>query len=150
MSFGTSIGDIISLVSLAHRNYRNCKQAGGQYVEIAREVRNLHSVLRNVRDEAERPDSPLFQADATTAKSLKSSTDGCKEVLEGVEAFLAKYHGLSEDGPEVGGAKKLWHRWKFGNELDELVKFRWKIMAHTSTMAVLMDEINLKATGRVE
>ncbi|PMD41550.1 hypothetical protein L207DRAFT_565401 [Hyaloscypha variabilis F] len=150
MSFGTSIGDIILLIQLAHQSYRNCKQAGGQYLEIAREVRNLHSVLRNVRDEAEIPDSALFQADSTTASNLKTTTDGCREALEGVEALLAKYHGLAEDGLEVSGAKKFWHRWKFGNELDEVVKFRWKIMSYTSTMAVLMDSINLGATNRVE
>jgi len=150
MSFGTSIGDIISLVQLAHRSYRNCKQAGGQYLEIAREVRNLHSVLRNVRDEAEKPDSALFQADATTTATLQSTTEDCREILEGVDALLAKYHGLALDGPEVSAPTKFWHRWKFGAELDEVDKFRWKIMSHTSTMAVLMDFINLKATDRVE
>ncbi|KAL5329534.1 hypothetical protein ACEPPN_003048 [Leptodophora sp. 'Broadleaf-Isolate-01'] len=149
MSFGSSVGDIILLIQLAHKNYRNCKEAGGEYIEIAREVRSLHSVLRTVRDEAERKDSLIFNAGPGKTKELTEIADGCKGVLEGIDALLTKYHGLAPDSTEVGKASKLWQRFRFGTEIEDLGKLRWKIITYTSTLAVLVDSINLKATERV-
>ena len=150
MSFGTSVGDIVSLIQLAHRNYRNCKQAGGEYLELAREVRSLHSVLKSLHDEAENKDSLLFQRDAPSKSQLSSTVEGCKGILEGIDALLVKYRGLAPDNAETSKSKKLWHRMRFGAELDELGKFRWKIITYTSTLAVLLDSVHLKATDRVE
>jgi len=150
MSFGTSVGDIVSLIQLAHRNYRNCKQAGGEYLEIAREVRSLHSVLKSLHNEAENKDSLLFQKDTPSKSQLSGTIEGCKGILEGIDALLVKYHGLAPDTTETSKSKKLWHRMRFGAELDELGKFRWKIITYTSTLAVLLDSVHLKATDRVE
>ncbi|KAH7398088.1 hypothetical protein BKA64DRAFT_57319 [Cadophora sp. MPI-SDFR-AT-0126] len=149
MSFGTSVGDIILLIQLAHKNYRNCKEAGGEYIEIAREVRSLHSVLRTVRDEAERKDSLIFNAGPEKTKELTEIADGCKGVLEGIDALLTKYKGLAPDSAEVGKATKFWQKLRFGTEIEDLEKLRWKIITYTSTLAVLVDSINLKATERV-
>ncbi|KAI9046971.1 hypothetical protein LZ554_009046 [Drepanopeziza brunnea f. sp. 'monogermtubi'] len=146
MSFGTSVGDIIVLTQLAHKNYRNCKQAGGEYLEIASEVRSLHSVLRTVRDEAERRDSLIFNSGPEKTKELTNIADGCKGVLEGIDALLTKYRGLAPGNIEVGKAAKLWQRWKFGTEIEDLGKLRWKIITYTSTLAVLVDSIHMKAT----
>ena len=151
MSFGTSVGDIISLIQLAHQNYRNCKQAGGEYLEIAREVRNLHSVLKSLHDEAEKGDLLLFQKDRLSKSQLSSTIEGCKDILTGIEALLVKYRGLAPEATaETSKSKKLWHRMRFGAELDELGKFRWKIITYTSTLAVLLDSVHMKATDRVE
>ncbi|OWP06499.1 hypothetical protein B2J93_9272 [Marssonina coronariae] len=149
MSFGFSVGDIILLIQLAHKNVRNCKEAGGEYLEIAREVRSLHSVLQTVRDEVERADSIFFSAGPEKTRELTSITEGCKGVLEGIDALLTKYHGLAPDGIEVGKATKLWQRWKFGTEIEDLGKLRWKVITYTSTLAVLVDSIHIRATERV-
>jgi hypothetical protein len=148
MSFGTSVGDIVALIQLAHRSYRNCKRAGGEYLEIAREVRSLHSVLRSLREESEKPDSSLFEDD--TASEFSSISDGCKGVLEGIEQLLAKYNGLAEDGVETSQPKKIWHRMRFGAEVEDLGKFRWKIITYTSSLAVFLDSLHLKSSDRVE
>ncbi|KAJ5035009.1 uncharacterized protein L3040_008271 [Drepanopeziza brunnea f. sp. 'multigermtubi'] len=149
MSFGTSVGDIIVLTQLAHKNYRNCKQAGGEYLEIASEVRSLHSVLRTVRDEAKRRDSLIFNSGPEITKELTNIADGCKGVLEGIDALLTKYRGLAPGNIEFGKAAKLWQRWKFGTEIEDLGKLRWKIITYTSSLAVLVDSIHMKATERV-
>ncbi|KAK0107419.1 hypothetical protein ONS96_003237 [Cadophora gregata f. sp. sojae] len=149
MSFGTSVGDIILLIQLAHKNYRNCKEAGGEYIEIAREVRSLHSVLRTVRDEALREDSLIFKAGPEQTRELTEIADGCKGVLESIDAMLTKYKGLAPESVEVGKVAKFWDRMRFGTEIEDLGKLRWKIITYTSTLAVLVDSINLKATERV-
>lgn len=149
MSFGTSVGDFILLIQLAHKSYRNCKEAGGEYLEIAVEVRSLHSVLRTIRGEAERRDSLIFNAGPEITKELARIADGCKGVLEGIDALLTKYRGLAPGNEEVGKATKLWQRWRFGTEIEDLGKLRWKIITYTSTLAVLLDSIHMKATERV-
>ncbi|KAK2627708.1 hypothetical protein QTJ16_002354 [Diplocarpon rosae] len=149
MSFGFSVGDIILLIQLAHKNVRNCKEAGGEYLEIAREVRSLHSVLQTVREEVERKDSLFFSAGPEKTRELTSIVEGCKGVLEGIDALLTKYQGLAPDNLEVGKAAKLWHRWKFGTEIEDLGRLRWKVITYTSTLAVLVDSIHMKATERV-
>ncbi|CZT45795.1 uncharacterized protein RSE6_06147 [Rhynchosporium secalis] len=149
MSFGSSVGDIILLIQLAHKNYRNCKEAGGEYVEIAREVRSLHSILRTVRDEAEREDSLIFKSGSEERRDLIELADGCKGVLEGIDVLLSKYKGLAPHGVDIGKASKLWQKFRFGTEIEDLGKLRWKIITYTSTLAVLVDSINLKATERV-
>ncbi|XMA17527.1 hypothetical protein WAI453_010318 [Rhynchosporium graminicola] len=149
MSFGSSVGDIILLIQLAHKNYRNCKEAGGEYVEIAREVRSLYSILRTVRDEVEREDSLIFKSGSEERRDLIELADGCKGVLEGIAVLLSKYKGLAPDGVDIGKASKLWQKFRFGTEIEDLGKLRWKIITYTSTLAVLVDSINLKATERV-
>jgi hypothetical protein len=148
MSFGTSVGDIVALIQLAHRSYRNCKRAGGEYLEIAKEVRSLHSVLRSLREESEKPDSSLFEDD--DASEFFSISDGCKGVLEGIEQLLAKYNSLAEDGVGTSQPKKIWHRMRFGAEVEDLGKFRWKIITYTSSLAVFLDSLHLKSSDRVE
>ncbi|KAL2070996.1 hypothetical protein VTL71DRAFT_14022 [Oculimacula yallundae] len=149
MSFGSSVGDIILLIQLAHKNYRNCKEAGGEYLEIAREVRSLHGVLKTVRDEAEREDSLIFRSGSGKTQELVEIADGCKGVLEGIDVLLTKYKGLAPESKGVGKTSKLWQRFRFGTEIEDLGKLRWKIITYTSTLAVLVDSINLKATERV-
>lgn len=120
-------------------------------MEIAREVRNLHSVLKSLHDEAEKGDLLLFQKDRLSNSQLSSTIEGCKDILRGIEALLVKYRGLAPEATaETSKSKKLWHRMRFGAELDELGKFRWKIITYTSTLAVLLDSVHMKATDRVE
>ena len=150
MSFGYSIGDFIQLIQLARRSYRNCKEAGGEYLEIASVVRSLYSVLKTVREEAERSDSVLFNNDSKAISEVSVIADGCRGVLEDIESLLQKYHALGPDGPESSAPKRLWHRIRFGGELEELGKYRGKIITYTSMLAVHLDSVQIKATGRVE
>jgi hypothetical protein len=150
MSFGYSIGDAVMLLQLARRTYRYCKEAGGEYLEIAREVKSLYSVLKTVRGEVEKPGQVLFQPGSRTAVEIIALTDGCKVVLDEVGVLLAEHKGLAPEGEDMGAGKKLWHRLKFGNKIEELGKVRQKIITYTSTIAVLLDTIHLKITGRVE
>ncbi|KAH9212073.1 hypothetical protein DL95DRAFT_278249, partial [Leptodontidium sp. 2 PMI_412] len=105
MSFGSSVGDIILLIQLAHKNYRNCKEAGGEYIEIAREVRSLHSVLRTVRDEAERKDSLIFNAGPGKTKELTEIADGCKGRYQAMESVLSLSTYADDD-------KEVWRQFR--------------------------------------
>src|ERR1700730_14911366 len=107
MSFGFSAGDFVLLIQLAKATYRNCVEAGTEYNEIAREIRSLYSVLKPLRDEAEKPDSGLFRQDQGSAAEVGKSIDGCKHILEDLQILLAKYEGLSTTVEAVSAPKKL-------------------------------------------
>jgi hypothetical protein len=149
MSFGYSVGDFILLVQLAHRTFRNCQKAGEEYNEIACEVHNLHSVLRTLQSEAQRPDSKVFKQDASSMKQLIATAEGCKNVLTTLDIILAKYEGLKLEG-EAGARKKLWQKLRFGSKTEELGVIRGKLIAYTSTISVLLDIVQIKAADRVE
>lgn len=107
MSFGFSVSDFVLLVQLAHKTFRNCKNAGPEYLEISREIRSLHSVLRNLRDEAQKQDSNVFGQDSALNGELLRTANGCKDILDTLDGVLGKYNGL-ESGGEAGIAHKTW------------------------------------------
>ncbi|RDW72197.1 hypothetical protein BP5796_08231 [Coleophoma crateriformis] len=152
MSFGFSVGDCILLLQIARDSYENCRAAGSEYTEIAREVKSLYSVLKILRDEAEKTESPLLRRESESMKTeLSLATEGCKHILEDLQTLLARYKGLSGDGEEkVNAGRKLWHRIRFGSKIQALAEVRRKIITYTSTITVLLDAMQLKATGRLE
>lgn len=147
--FGLSPGDFVLLVQLARRTLRNCQQAGDEYAEIASEVRCLYSVLRSVRKLAQGPDSTILRRDQGTTVQLISCADGCKNVLDDLDGLLANYTALSGEGhPSVG--KKIWQRFRFGSNIQELGVVRGKLITHTSTMSILFDTMHSQSLHRVE
>jgi hypothetical protein len=149
MSFGYSVGDFVLLVQLAHKAFRNCQQAGDEYLEIASEVRCLHSVLRILRAEAESPESKIFRQDPSSIAQLIETADGCRNVLASLDALLMKYDGLNLDS-KAGTGKKLRHRLGFGSKIAELGVIRGKLITYTSTISVLIDTMQLQGTKRIE
>jgi hypothetical protein len=151
MSYGYSAGEFVGLVRLAHRTYRNCQKAGDEYFEIARETRKLHGVLRILRTESKSADSAVFKQDPTSAAELLSTIRGCQDVLEGIDAMLAKYNGLSPKNGAAGVCigKKILHKIRFGSKFKQLGVIRSKLVTYTSTLSVLLHTMQLKATGRL-
>jgi hypothetical protein len=82
---------VISLhAQIAQQTYRNCRDAGSEYLEIATEVRSLHGVLKSVYKEAKRPDSSLARENSAAASNLILISDGCRGVLEDLNRLLEK------------------------------------------------------------
>jgi hypothetical protein len=147
--FGLSPGDFVLLVQLARRTFRNCRQAGDEYAEIASEVRCLYSVLRSVRSLAERTNLTILRQDPATTAQLISCADGCKSVLDDLDGLLAKFTTLNGEGqPSVG--KKIWQRFRFGSNIQEFGVVRGKLITHTSTMSILFDTMQSQSLDRVE
>jgi hypothetical protein len=149
MSFGFSVSDFVLLVQLAHKSFRNCKNAGPEYREISREIRSLHSVLRNLRDKAQKQDSNVFEQDSALNGELLQTANGCKDILDTLDGVLGKYNGL-QSGGEAGIGPKTWQRLRFGSKIEELDSIRNKIITYTSTISVLLDTMQLKASDRIE
>jgi hypothetical protein len=109
MSFGYSFSDFVLLVQLARRTFRNSQKAGAEYVEVAQRVRCLHSVLRVLRADAERPESKIFQQDRAATAQLIATVDGCKNIPDNLNYILDKYDALAGEH-QAGVGKKIWQR----------------------------------------
>jgi hypothetical protein len=149
MSFGFSVRDSILLIDVARTQYNNCIAAGAEYHDLARDVKTLHSVLELLHDESLKASSPLLRGDRAFATQLAPAINGCEHILEDLQTLLAKYEGLSGNKP-VNPTSKLWHKIRFGSKIQALGEVRGKITFYTTTIAVLLDTMQLRATGRLE
>lgn len=147
MSFGASPSDIIIVVTFARRLYRQCRNAGGEYLEISREVRGLHTVLKHLKYEVEDPESVLNRDKQQYARELAPVIGDCDYTLRHLDELLQKYGRLA--GQE-GGAGRLWDKIRFGsNELDELGSVRMKLINHKTSITVFLDTVQLHESGRM-
>jgi hypothetical protein len=147
MSFGASPSDIIIVVTFARRLYRQCRNAGGEYLEISREVRGLHTVLKHLKYEVEAPESVLNRDHQLYAQELAPVIGDCDYTLRQLDELLQKYGRLAS---REGGAGRLWDKIRFGsNELDELGSLRMKLINHKTSITVFLDTVQLHESSRM-
>lgn len=148
MSFGASPSDIIIVVTFARKLYRQCRNAGGEYLEISREVRGLHTVLKHLKIEVEADDSVLNRDQALYARELAPVIGDCDYTLRQLDELLQKYGRLvSHEGSSAG---RLWDKIRFGsNEMDDLGSIRMKLINHKTTITVFLETVQLHESGRM-
>jgi hypothetical protein len=149
MSLKYLVVDFAFLVQLAHKTFRKCQKAGEDYVEIACEVRCLHSVLRTLRLELQKFNSKVLAQDSASRSELIATADGCRDVLESLDYVLMKYEGLKLDG-QMSASKKIWKRFRVRSKVDELGAIRRKLVTYTSTISILIDTMQIQAMDCVE
>jgi hypothetical protein len=146
-NINSSVGDIAIVLSLARQLYRNCKSAGGEYIEISREVRGLHTVLRHLKYEVESPDSILNRPSSPYAADLAPIIGNCDATLRQLDSLIQKYCTINDSD---GGVGRLWERFRFGTvEMDKLGEVRMKLMGHKSTITMFLDTVQLRESGRL-
>lgn len=151
MSFGTSPSDIIIVVTFCRELYRKCRSAGGEYDEISREVRGLHTALKHLKSEIEDEDSPLNRDQSIWGKQLAPIIGDCDFTLKQLDGLLLKYGRLFE-GNEGGNSsgKILWDKMRFGsNEMDQLGGIRVKLISHKTNLTLFLDTIQLHENGKM-
>ena len=151
MSFGASPSDIIIVVSFCRALYRKCRDAGGEYDEISREVRNLHTVLRHLKYEVEAPESLLNKDRTIWGRELAPIIGDCDFTLRQLDGLIMKYGRLTSNG---GGSpttpRVLWDRVRFGsNEMDQLGGIRVKLISHKTSLTLFLDTIQLHQSGKM-
>ena len=151
MSFGASPSDIIIVVTFCKALYRKCRDAGGEYDEISREVRGLHTVLRHLKYEVEAPESPLNKDRSIWGRQLAPIIGDCDFTLRNLDELIVKYGRLSSNG---GGSpttpRVLWDKIRFGsNEMDQLGGIRVKLISHKTSLTLFLDTIQLHQSGKM-
>ena len=155
MSFGASPSDIIIVVTFCKALYRKCRDAGGEYDEISREVRGLHTVLRHLKYEVEAPESLLNRDRSIWGRQLAPIIGDCDFTLRQLDGLITKYGRLSDASVGSAGSsptktRVLWEKMKFGsNEMDQLGGIRVKLISHKTSLTLFLDTIQLHQSGKM-
>ena len=148
MSFGFSISDAITLTKIASRTVENARKACGAHDELTRELSSLQLVLRRLKQETAKAESPINRPDDPCQDELQSLIVGCEKLLTTFELVLVKYNSLSQ---EERSGRKLWQRIRFGNgEMQDLGELRSKAIYFTSAISLFLNMISVGSIGRVE
>ncbi|KAL8823635.1 MAG: hypothetical protein Q9191_005682 [Dirinaria sp. TL-2023a] len=148
MSFGFSISDAIVLTQIALRTVQNSRNACGAHDALTHETSGLLLVLRRLKDETAKAESPINRPADSCQEELQSLVIGCKKTLTTLENILVKYNSLSE---EQRSGRKLWQRIRFGNgEMQDLADLRGTLVYYTSAISLFLNVVSMGSVGRVE
>ena len=131
MIFGVGTGDIILCASLAHRVWKESRDAPNDFQNVSTEVASFKLVLDEVRQLiAEREIGHSKQAE------LAELVAGCNHVLVDLQELLGKYRSLATQ------SKRTRDRLRWGQEHIERIRSR--LVSHTS----LLTSFNPDSVGK--
>jgi|HubBroStandDraft_4_1064222.scaffolds.fasta_scaffold824338_1 hypothetical protein len=129
MSFGFSLGDVISLSALAWNCYKSCRDSSEQFQRISGEVGNLKAVLDETI-EAVQDNQPLSR---TREERLMRVMEECQQVLIDLEKLLNSYESMNTQ------TQRTWDRFRFG--MEDVAGVRSRLISHTTTLGALSQGI---------
>jgi hypothetical protein len=129
MSFGFSLGDVISLSTLAWNCYKSCRDSSEQFQRISGEVGNLKAVLDETI-EAVQDNQPLSR---TREERLMRVMEECQQVLIDLEKLLNSYESMNTQ------TQRTWDRFRFG--MEDVAGVRSRLISHTTTLGALSQGI---------
>ncbi|KAH0563314.1 hypothetical protein GP486_002120 [Trichoglossum hirsutum] len=132
MSFGVSVGDIISISALAHKVWKNLADSPDQFRAIRAEVAGLKLVLDEVADTI-----PKRVIGASQTEDLNSIIRGCQDVIAELDAILSRHKSLGS-GPRGfrSRSRYVWDRIRW--DQTEIADLRSRIISNTA----LLDAFN--------
>ncbi|RYP69992.1 hypothetical protein DL771_005783 [Monosporascus sp. 5C6A] len=105
MNFGVGVGDIALVARSAWRLYRACKDSSEHFAQLSAELMSLHAVLTETHDFLTENKTTL---DVPRRHRLEMLYDGCRGVLDDLDALLGRYESLGTQ------AQRTWDRMWFG------------------------------------
>jgi hypothetical protein len=105
-------------------------------------VISLHTVLKELEDETNNPDSILNRTGAGKKKELGILIKNCTGVLQQLNQLLIKYNSLGTS------TKRTWDRLRWGKE--NLQEIRENVLTHTSSLALFLTTLGTGSLGRIE
>jgi hypothetical protein len=141
MSFGVSIGDIITLTQLTARTYNGWKNACGEYASITGDLAVLQTLLKRVEAEAKSPKS-LFAHNPDDLKGWKTLDKSCRPLVAELDEILNKYKSLGTS------RRRNWDRIRMSNKnLDRLSR---QLVKQTASLSAFVSVLGISSQGRVE
>ena len=148
MSFGFSVGDVVSLLELAFKTVQNSRKACGEHADLTQEALTLNSVLQRLQQEILKLDSPISNNSSSNIQELALIIRGCEKVLRTLNNVLEKYNAL---GDQERSTRKLWAKIRFGNgQVANMRDIRAQITYYSSALSLYLNMESLGAIGRVE
>jgi len=141
MSFGFSVGDIITLTQLTARTYNGWKKACGKYSDITSNLAVLQTLLMRIEAEAQAPNS-LIARNTEDFGGWKTLYESCYTLVVELEEVLDKYKSLGTN------RLKNWDRIRLGNRnLDGLSK---RLVGKTTSLSAYISVLGISSQARVE
>jgi hypothetical protein len=141
MSFGYSVGDIITLIQLTTRTYNGWKNACDEYGDITSNLAVLQTLLMRIEAEAQAPNS-LIARNAEDFSGWEILYKSCYTVVVELEEVLNKYKSLGTN------RRKNWDRIRLGNRnLDGLNR---RLIRKTTSLSAYISVLGISSQGRVE
>ncbi|OCK87467.1 TPR-like protein [Cenococcum geophilum 1.58] len=141
MSFGFSVGDIITLTQLTTRTYDGWKNACGKYGDITSNLAVLQTLLMRIEAEAQAPNS-LICRNTEDFGGWKTLYESCHTLVVELEEVLDKHKSLGTN------RRKNWDRIQLGNRnLDDLNK---RLVGKTTSLSAYISVLGISSQGRVE
>ncbi|KAK7756220.1 hypothetical protein SLS62_001813 [Diatrype stigma] len=146
-----STSTIDGVDAFALRLYRRARNSGTDFEDIAFVVRNLHTVLRHLKSEAESPESLLAVGDsAVYTRQLTPIIEDCEFTLQQLNTILDKYG--DHPGGNDGRVSPTKHRtrmdgnmgWTMENVEREKIKLiKTKLIKQKLNIDMFLDTIQL-------
>lgn len=102
----------------------------------------LHTVLKELEDEVDNPDSVFNRTGAVKKQELGLLGENCQSVLLSLNKLLIKHGSLGTD------SKRTWDRIKFA--AGNLQDIRNDLMVHKSYLTLYLTTLNTGSLGRIE
>ncbi len=122
MSFGFAVSDFVAVGELPWRIYRSCKGLTEEFHEISREALTVHTVVKELQDEADDTNSVLYRRGTPRKQELLLLIRNLKSALLEVDIMVEKYQGLARR------ERRIWNQLKFATE--DLGQVRGKLTVY--------------------
>lgn len=141
MSFGFSISDVINIVQIGQKTYRDWKDAPAEYAVIDDHLNSLQCILRRLRQETNTSNS-LLTADGEDAHQLANILRSSGQTVQQLNDVVKKYESLAK------ARKRTSDRLTF--PIERLKDLRSKLAYSITTLSGFLDIVAVSALARVE
>ena len=142
MSFGFSVGDFIAVGNLAWTIYRSCKGMSDEYLEVSREALTVHTVIKELQDEADDPQSILNRRGIARKQELFRLIQHLQQVLNNIDSIVQKYHTLARR------ERRIWNQLRLSKE--DLDKLRLQLTFHVTAINAFTASLSRGTEARIE
>ncbi|KAI9839251.1 MAG: hypothetical protein M1819_003245 [Sarea resinae] len=138
MSFGYSIGDIITAAQLARKIRKEFVDAPDEYKAIRDDVNSLRIVLESIDDTQSEQEITDEQE-----RELATISTGCFNVLSELDQVLDRYRALDTDPSSLGAkSRKVWKKLRW--EPNDIRDLRSRITSNVNLLNAFNGSLNNK------
>ena len=141
MSFGVSISDIITVISLAKDTVQHCRHAPSDFAEASRVSQSLYLMLEGVRTEYQNLDSPLHKDDRTRT-DFAIHFKNCERSLKPLAELIVKHNRLGSS------SIRIIDRARFPKK--DYLEYRGNLAFYTARLSEFLQIVGLGSLGRIE
>ncbi|KAM0797111.1 hypothetical protein BDR22DRAFT_892644 [Usnea florida] len=142
MSFGFGIGDFVAVGNLAWTVYRSCKGLTEEFQEVCLEALTVHTLIKELQDEAIDPQSLLNVRGAPRKQELMTLINNLEESLKELDEIVRKYQGLTRRD------RSIWNQLRLASE--DLEASRSKLTFHVTAINAFISSLSGRTLVQIE